>query len=61
MHIKLGLKKNVVKAMNKQGKGLEFLEEKLPKVDDSKLKKGIFIGRQIREIINDDLQYKNTC
>jgi hypothetical protein len=47
--------KNFVKAMNKHGKGFEYLREKLPKLSDSKLKRGIFIGPQIHEIINDDL------
>jgi hypothetical protein len=42
LHIKLGLVKNFVKAMNKQGKDFEFWGENFPKVDDSKLKEGIF-------------------
>jgi len=55
LHIKLGLIKNFVKATNKQSKGFEYLREKLPELSDSELKEGIFIGPQIREIINDDL------
>jgi hypothetical protein len=31
LHIKLGLKKNFVKAMNKYGKAFEYLREKFPK------------------------------
>ena len=61
LHIKLGLMKNFVKAMNKEGKDFEFLRDNFPKVGDPKFKKGIFIGPQIREIVNHDLQYKNTC
>jgi hypothetical protein len=54
LHIKLGLmKKNFVKATNKHGKGFEHLIEKLPKLGEVKLKEGVFIGPQIREIIND--------
>jgi len=34
LHIKLGLIKNFVKAMNKQSKGFGYLREKLPKVSD---------------------------
>ena len=45
--------KNFVKAMNKHGKGFEHLTEKFPKLDNAKLKDGMFIGPQIREIIND--------
>ena len=52
LDIKLGLMKNFVKAMNKHGKGFEHLREKFPKLGDAKLNEGIFIGPQIREIIN---------
>ena len=55
LHIKLGFMKNFVKAMNKQGKGFEYLREKLSKLGDSELKECIFIGPQIHEIISDDL------
>ena len=34
---------------------LEYLRETFLKLSDAKLKEGIFIGPQIREIINDDL------
>jgi hypothetical protein len=47
--------KNYVKAMNKHGKGFEYLRENFPKFSDAKLKEGVFIERQIREIIDDDL------
>ena len=55
LHITLGLLKNFVKAVNKHGKGFEYLREKLPNLSDSKLKRGIFIGPQMCEIIDDDL------
>jgi hypothetical protein len=35
LHIKFGLMKNFVKAMDKHGKGFEYLREKLPKLSDS--------------------------
>ena len=41
--------------MNKHGKGFEYLREKYPKLSDIKLKDGILIGPEIREIINDGL------
>jgi hypothetical protein len=41
--------------MNKQGKGFECLREKFPKFSDAKLKEGIFIGPQIRDIIKYDV------
>jgi hypothetical protein len=47
--------KNVIKGMNKQGEGSEYWREKFLKISDAKLKDGIFIGPQIREIIDDGL------
>jgi hypothetical protein len=49
-HIKLGLMKNFFQAKNKYGKGFQYLTEKFPKLTDGKLREGIFIGPQIREI-----------
>jgi len=54
LHIKLGLIKNFVKAMGKtNSEGFQYLKEKFPKVSAAKLKEGIFIGPQIRELIKD--------
>jgi hypothetical protein len=50
LHIKLGLMKNLVKAMNKHGKDFEYLREKFSKLSDGKLKDSIFIGPQISGI-----------
>jgi hypothetical protein len=47
--------KNVIKGINKQGKGSKYWREKFLKLRDAKLKDGIFIRPQIRETINDDL------
>jgi hypothetical protein len=41
--------------MNKHSKGSEYMTENFPKLSDIKLKDRIFIGPQIREIINDDI------
>jgi len=49
LHIKLGLMKNFVKAMNKHGKGFD-MREKFSELSDGKLKEGIFIGLQTCEI-----------
>ena len=54
LHIKMGLIKQPIKANDKHGKGFEYLREKFPKLSDAKLKEGIFIGQQFREIISDD-------
>ncbi|KAJ4446671.1 hypothetical protein ANN_13368 [Periplaneta americana] len=54
LHMKLGLMKNFVKALDKHGQGFGYLRIKFPKLSDSKLKEGIFIGPQIHEITHDD-------
>ena len=47
LHIKLGLIKNFVKAMNKEGEGFKYLRQVFPQLSNDKLKEGIFIGSQI--------------
>ena len=49
LHIKLGLMKTFVKGMDKTGRGFEYLRN----VSDAKIKEGIFIGPQIRELMQD--------
>jgi len=53
LHIKLGLFKNFVKALDKNGAGFHYLKEKNSRVSDSKSKEGIFVGPQIRALIRD--------
>ena len=45
--------KNIVKAMDRKGKGFTFLQQKFPRVSFEKLKAGIFDGPQIRELMKD--------
>ena len=47
LHIKLGLMKNFVKGMNKEGQAFRYLRNKFPKIIDGKVKEGIFVGPQI--------------
>jgi hypothetical protein len=47
--------KNFVKAVNKHGKGFEYLREKLLKLTHAKSRE--FMGLQICEIINDLFEY----
>ena len=54
LHIKLGLMKNFVKAMNKQSDAFKHLRQKFPRISDAKIKEGIFIGPQIREVMADN-------
>jgi hypothetical protein len=53
LHIKLGLMKNFVKAMNKQSKAFTYLRQMFPRISDAKIKEGVFVGPQIREVMND--------
>ncbi|XP_076053032.1 uncharacterized protein LOC143032339 [Oratosquilla oratoria] len=55
LHIKLGLMKNFVKAMDKDGMGFTFLQLKFPRISLEKLKAGIFDGPQIRELMKDSM------
>jgi len=45
--------KNSVKGIDKTGHGFEYLRNKFPNVSDAKIKEGIFIGPQIRELMQD--------
>lgn len=53
LHIKLGLMKNFVKAMNREGQAFKYIREKFSKLSDAKVKEGIFVGPQIRELVRD--------
>jgi len=54
MHLKLGLVKNFVKAMNLGESAFTYLWEKFPRLSEAKLKEGIFTGPQIWDIIKDE-------
>ena len=53
LHIKLGFMKNFVKGTDKTGRGFENVSNKFPNVSDAKIKEGLFIGPQIRELMQD--------
>jgi len=54
LHIKLGLMKNFVKALDKSGEAFKYLIKEFPHISDAKLHAGIFIGPQIKELMNDN-------
>lgn len=54
LHVKLGVMKQFVTALNTDGRCFKYLEKKFPEKSDAKLKGGIFDGPQIRKLINDD-------
>lgn len=39
--------------MNQKGQVFKYLREKFPILSGKKVKKGIFVGQQIQEIVND--------
>ena len=54
LHIKLGLMKNFVKALGKtESVGFQYLVKNFPKIIAAKLKEGVFVGPQIREVLKD--------
>ena len=53
LHIKLGLMKQMVKAMDKTLPAFNYLVEKFPNLSGAKIKEGIFVGPQIRQLIFD--------
>ncbi|UYV84365.1 hypothetical protein LAZ67_X001944 [Cordylochernes scorpioides] len=54
LHIKLGLMKNFVKAMDRNASGFAYLKQKCSSISDAKMKEGIFVGPQIRELLQDE-------
>jgi len=53
MHLKLGLMKNFIKAMNQGEAVITNLWEKFPRLSEAKLKESIFVGPQLRDLIKD--------
>ena len=46
--------KNFVKALDRNGRGFLYVKLKFPRVSEAKIKEGIFVGPQIRELMKDD-------
>ncbi|GBM46312.1 hypothetical protein AVEN_88006-1 [Araneus ventricosus] len=53
LHIKLGLMKNLVKAMDKNGPAFKYPHEKFPRLSVAKIKEGVFVGPQIKQLFRD--------
>ena len=51
LHIKLGLMKQFVKALPKDGECFQYLCEQFPHLSDAKLKEGVFTGPDIRKLM----------
>ena len=59
LHIKLGLMKQFVKALDKHGSCFEYISHVFPGISTEKLKAGIFDGPQIRKLVK-DLNFENN-
>ena len=53
LHIKLGLIKNFVKALHKYGAAFQHLSTVFPGLSAAKLKDGVFVSLQTREVLKD--------
>lgn len=59
LHIKLGLMKQFIKALDKDGNCYKYICETFPRVSGEKLKAGVFDGPQIRRLLNDS-EFENS-
>lgn len=53
LHIKLGIMKQFVKALDQDGDCFKYLSHKFPALSEAKIKEGIFVGPQIRALTTD--------
>jgi hypothetical protein len=53
LHIKLGFINNFLKAMDQNSAGFIYLKNKFPRINDAEIKEGVFVGCQIRELVQD--------
>ena len=53
LHIKLGLMKIFVKALDKEGVAFLHLRNKFTNLSEAKIKEGVFIGPQIKAVFRD--------
>jgi hypothetical protein len=51
--------KNFVKGMDKTSRGFKYVKSKFPNVSDTKIKAGLFIGPQIRELMQ-NIQFEEN-
>ena len=54
LHIKRGLIKQFVKALDKDGAAFKYLQNLFPKLSEAKVKGGILIGPQVKLILKSD-------
>ncbi|CAK8673450.1 unnamed protein product [Clavelina lepadiformis] len=52
LHIKLGLIKQFVKQLDTEGDAFKHIEEQFPKLSEAKIKAGVFVGPEVKRLIN---------
>ncbi|KRX13342.1 hypothetical protein T07_144 [Trichinella nelsoni] len=55
LHIKPGIMKQFVEALNKNGTCFQYLCTQFPLLSDAKVKEGIFVGRDIQKLIKNKM------
>jgi len=53
LHINLGFIKIFVKTTNKVGEGFDYLRQTFPNMSEAKIKEGIFVGPQVKQLFQD--------
>jgi hypothetical protein len=53
LHINLAFINIFVKSTDKEREDFVYLRKKLPKISEAKMKEGIFVGPQIKQILED--------
>ena len=54
LHIKLGLMKQFVKALAKEGECFKYLCDQFPGLSEAKLREGVFVGPDIRKLMKNE-------
>jgi hypothetical protein len=54
LHIKLGIMKQFLKAFPKTGNFFKYLCKRFPQLSEAKLKEGVFVGPDIRQLMFDE-------
>ncbi len=52
LHIKLGLIKQFVKQVDREGEAFKHIQELFPKLIEAKLKGGVFVGPEVKRLMN---------
>ena len=60
LHIKLGLMKQFVAALDSTSNSFKILQRTFPKLSEAKVKAGVFVGPDIRKLMANDEEFRNS-